>query len=167
MTWGCFLSFFIVSSSFIKSLLSDSAALAGELNANIYNMQNKNLKKEKKKGKKYTEINTWLTFKHLNGHCSRIRSPLKSYCRSLGNLAERTFANDFFDGNLMSWNFPGAFCWMKGLVNWTCTLCFSIIFPGFFETHVLRRRLRDCAWMALTWFDFFPWAVCWMRRRVT
>ena len=148
MTWGCFLSFFIVSSSFINSLLYDSAALAGELKGNVNDMQNK-----KKIGKKCSEISTWLTFKHLNGHCSRIRPPLKSYCRSLGNLSKSTFTNDFFDGNVMSWNFPGAFCWTRRLVTWTCTLCFSIIFPGFSETHVLWRRLPGCAWNALTWFD--------------
>ena len=104
----------------------------------------------KKNGKKCPEISTWLTFEHLNGHCSRIRPPLKSYCRSLGNLSKSTFTNDFIDGNVMSWNFPGAFCWMRKLVTWTCTLCLSIIFPGFSETHVLWRGLPGCAWMVLT-----------------
>ena len=153
MMWGCLSSFFIVSSSFINSLLYDSAALAGELKANVNDMQIKKHTHKKKFGKKCSEISTWLTSKHLNSHCSRIRPPLKSYCRSLGHLTKSTFTNDFFDGNVMSWNFPGAFCWTRRLVTWTCTLCFSIIFPGFFEIHVPRRRLHDCAWMALTWFD--------------
>ena len=74
-----------------------------------------------------------LTFKHLNSHCGHPRHPTKSYSCSFSNLTKSTFTNNFFYGNVMSWNFLRACLWMRRRVNtiWTITLCFSFILTGF------------------------------------